>query len=109
MLLGYSYIVSNTDENGNAVQSEAFGAYLWKFDSTGGLLWQRRLRTPYQTNYGNGVKVDDSDNVYLTGSAYALYGRSTSPSYSVDALLAKYDSSGTLQWYRTAKTLIGFW
>ena len=100
---GHAYVVSNTDENGNAVQSEAFGAYLWKFDSAGGLLWQRRLRTPYETNYGNGVKVDASDNVYLTGSAYA-HGRSTSPSYSVDALLAKYDSSGTLQWYRTTKT-----
>ena len=100
---GSARVVSTVDENGNSVRSEDMSMYLWKLDSNGDMLWQRRVRTPWETNYGNAVTSDDSGNVYLTGSLY-VHGRSTSSSYSVDCILVKYDSSGNMQWHRTTKT-----
>ena len=63
-----------------------------KFDSSGNVLWQRRLgNTSFQT-YAYSVTTDSSNNVYVAGSSTAF--RST------EVIIAKYDSSGTLQWQR---------
>ena len=102
-IAGSGYVVSTVDENGNQARSEAYAAYLWKLNSNGDIIWQRRVRTPWQANYGNSVIADDSGNVYLSGTLY-VHGRAASSSYSTDCLLVKYDSSGNMQWHRTAKT-----
>ena len=46
---------------------------------------------------GNGVAVDSSDNIYVTGSTQ---GKLDTYSGSVDTFLVKYNSSGTKQWTR---------
>lgn len=63
---------------------------LAKYDTSGNLQWQRSLgSSPADTAYG--VAVDSSGYVYVTG-------RSLFSSVSYDAIIAKYDSSGTIQW-----------
>lgn len=67
--------------------------YLAKFTSSGTVSWQRTLGgTGADRAYE--VKVDDSDNVYVAAVTYS------EGAGSADALLVKYNSSGTLQWQR---------
>ena len=65
------------------------GAILLKLNSSGAEQWQRTLDGA-STQIAYDVDVDSSDNVYIGGyttiSGYGYF------------LLAKYNSSGTLQW-----------
>ena len=63
-----------------------------KYNSSGALQWQREL---YQIDraFANGIGVDSVGNVYVLG-----HGRD-SGSYD-HAIIAKYNSSGALQWQR---------
>jgi hypothetical protein len=64
-------------------------ALLTKHDSSGTLLWQKTF-TGLQTRF-QGVAVDSSSNVYVTGMILNA---------GQDILVAKYNSSGVLQWKR---------
>jgi uncharacterized delta-60 repeat protein len=68
---------------------------LVKYNTSGTIQWQRRLRTGSQEASGQGVALDSSENVYVCG--YFPDGGS----FTKDMLLAKYNSSGTLQWQRS--------
>ena len=47
------------------------------------------------SDYGRGIAVDGSGNVYITGYT------ASSGEGGYDAIIAKYDNSGTIQWQRT--------
>jgi uncharacterized delta-60 repeat protein len=65
-----------------------------KYNSSGTLEWQRRLGGSGQ-EFGYSIAVDSSENIFVVGSS------STSvPSSNTAGLIAKYNSSGTLQWQR---------
>lgn len=69
-----------------------------KYNVSGDLQWNRNLgTTDGSTNCeGEGIAVDSSDNIYICGDqAYEVSG-----SNYIDAFLAKYNSSGTLQWQK---------
>lgn len=69
------------------------GALIFKLDTEGTIQWARFLGgSVYDTL--RSVAVDSSDNVIATGET-----RSTGTGYG-DALVVKYNSSGTLQWQR---------
>lgn len=66
-----------------------------KYNTSGTLQWQRALSSNTGKNeFGYGVGVDGSGNVYVSG-----YTRSTS-GVQADALIAKYNASGAIQWQR---------
>jgi predicted secreted hydrolase len=49
-------------------------------------------------DYGTGIAVDGSGNVYVTGSSYATWGSPVRAYTGGDAFAAKLDSSGGLTW-----------
>src|SRR5712692_3846519 len=92
------------DSSGNIYvtgDTSSFGAggldvLLLKFNSTGGLLWQKTWGGKY-TDVGLRVAVDptNNSNVYVTGQT-ANFGAG-----SMDVLLLKFSSSGMLLWQKT--------
>ena len=65
-----------------------------KFNSSGSLQWQKILGGSAQ-DLGRGIAIDSSSNLYVCGDT-----QSTGAG-SVDMLIAKYNSSGSLQWQRS--------
>lgn len=67
-----------------------------KYNSSGAIQWQRQLGNGSGSNEGRGVAVDASSNVYICGTANV--------GGVVSIVLAKYNSSGTIQWQRRLYT-----
>ena len=94
-----------TDSSGNAyfvgrTTSEGAGSddvLLAKYNSSGTLQWQRVLGDA-DSNVAYSITVDSSGNVYVAGRQYV------SGTFDFESLLAKYDSSGTIQWQRSLAT-----
>ena len=89
---GNFYIVGNTRSGG------AGGAdiLIAKYNSSGIVQWQRTLGGS-NTDMGTGITIDSSDNVYITGYT----DESISPQIPMNIMIAKYNSSGDIQWQRT--------
>jgi len=66
-----------------------------KFNSSGTIQWQRTLDGSTNHDRGTGIAVDSSGNVYIAGFGAWTSGK------SYEILIAKYNSSGTLQYQRT--------
>lgn len=87
---GNIYATGNYSPSGNA------DIIVLKFDSSGNISWQRTLTS--SGNYpedARGIAIDSSNNIYISG-----FGRTSTTTATIDFLLAKYDSSGVLQWQR---------
>ena len=65
-----------------------------KYNSSGSIQWQRTLGTSSTQERGTGITIDSSGNVFVCGET-------TKGIDYIGAIVAKYDSSGTLQWQRT--------
>ena len=69
--------------------------FLVKYNSSGTKQWTKQLGTS-AIDYGKGVTVDSSDNLYVTGvTAGGLDGNTSSG--GGDLFLVKYNSSGVKQ------------
>lgn len=98
--VGISIFVDNSDNvyatGFIKVSAGSSTLFIVKYNSSGVIQWQRSLTSTYTSpsSQGNAVTVDGSGNVYVAGYFINSSG-------SASALLAKYDSSGTLQWQRS--------
>src|SRR5690606_11974107 len=64
-----------------------------KYNSAGVFQWARTYNgSDSSSDVGNGIAVDNAGNVYVIGTARNA---------NVDAVLIKYDPSGTMQWVKT--------
>jgi hypothetical protein len=72
------------------------GFFIAKYNSSGAIQWQRSLRKTSNANGGSARKVaiDTSNNIYVFGS----YDINTSGPPLSDFVIAKYTSSGAIQW-----------
>lgn len=69
---------------------------LAKYNSSNTLVWQKTYGGSYEQTYqrGKSLALDSSDNMYIVGWT------NSGPSTNNDAVVTKFDSSGTLQWQR---------
>ena len=81
------------DGNTNSGKNDIF---LVKYNSSGTKQWTQQLGTP-AFDEGNGVAVDSSDNIYVSGWTG---GKLDNYAGGDDAIVIKYNSSGTKQWTR---------
>jgi trimeric autotransporter adhesin len=65
--------------------------FVAKYDTSGTLQWQRSVYDTADTTYFKAIAVDSSGNVFVGGKARASGS-------SIGYVLAKYNSSGTIQW-----------
>jgi len=73
-------------------------AFVAKLNNSGVLQWNTFLGGS-DWDYGRGIAVDTSGNVYVTGGSYATWGSPVRPyAGSTAAFVAKLDGSGGLQW-----------
>jgi hypothetical protein len=91
------YVTGYTDKkfHGNN-NSGRFDIFLVKYNSSGTKQWTQQLGTP-TFEEGNGVAVDSSDNIYVSGWTR---GKLDTYAGGDDAIVLKYNSSGTKQWTR---------
>jgi len=82
---GNSYVTGSVDSN-------SFDIQVAKYDTSGTLQWQRRLSSASNQDLAAGITVDSSGNAYVVGYSEAFGGFRT--------IVAKYNSSGSIQWQR---------
>jgi uncharacterized delta-60 repeat protein len=90
---GYGIAVDSSD-NIYVAGTSSYEALLAKYDSSGTIQWQRTLGGTGIDN-GRAVAVDSSDNIIIVGDTYSTGAG------GYDLLIAKYNSSGSIQWQRT--------
>ena len=79
----------NTNSGGHDI-------FLVKYNSSGTKQWTQQFGSS-ENDYGQGVTVDSSDNIYVTGHTLGGLDGNTN-SGKRDIFLVKYNSSGTKQW-----------
>jgi len=93
---------------GNTTLTYAGGAYediyLVKYDANGTIVWVEGAGGTYRDK-PDGIAIDDSGNIYMTGiiySEYIIFGPDSLPNsgftFYGDFFLVKYDASGDVQW-----------
>jgi hypothetical protein len=105
-ITGYTFSTSGIATS-SAYKTSGGGTYndalLAKFSSSGSLSWATYYGGSDQ-DFGKGVAIDTSGNVYITGYTFSTSGIATSSAYQTsnagnyDVFLAKFSSSGTLSW-----------
>jgi hypothetical protein len=76
-------------------------AFLSKYDATGALLWTQQIGSA-NWDSASSVSSDGLGSVYISGKTLGDLGSANAG--GEDAFLAKYDSSGDLQWTRQLGT-----
>jgi hypothetical protein len=93
------YTGGGLDGNTNSGERDIF---LVKYNSSGTKQWTQQLGTS-EFDYGYGVSLDNSSNIYVSGYTMGGLDGNTN-SGSVDLFLVKYNSSGVKQWTRQLGT-----
>ncbi|MBW8050912.1 MAG: T9SS type A sorting domain-containing protein [Cytophagales bacterium] len=109
--LGYVYITghftgvctfSSTD---TLTSSDLKDIFLAKYDSFGNLVWVKQAGST-GNDRGTGVAIDPFGNIYLSGifQSTAIFGITDTlvSAGNWDTFIAKYDSSGTFLWAKSA-------
>ena len=91
----YAYVTGHTKGDITGDNAGNNDIFLLKYNSSGTLLWRKQRGSAYD-DLSQGIDTDSSGNVYLTG--YTEGDLTGDSSGDADFFLAKYNSSGTVQW-----------
>ena len=84
--------------------------FVVKFDTSGTVVWAKRAGGN-STEYGTGIAMDGSSNIYVTGyfaSDIITFDSSSLTNYgSTNIFVAKYDLAGTVIWAKSATGSFG--
>ena len=89
-------------DNNTNMSGTSWDFFLVKYNSSGVKQWTKQFGTP-GSDFGTGVTVDSSDNLYVTGKTNGGMDTNTN-SGNYDIFLVKYNSSGVKQWTRQLGT-----
>ena len=101
---GNSYITGYTYGDLGGPNQGGLDAFIVKYDSDGAQQWIRQFGTN-SPDCGNGIAVDSSGNIYITGRTEGDLGGPNRG--GTDVFAVKYDTGGTVQWTRQFGT--GAW
>jgi len=93
------YYLSINFGGGTLTSKGSYDIFLASFDSSGKHRWSKNFGGT-SSDYGYGLAVDGSGNVYITGYTYGSvnFGGSTLTTSSGDMFLASYTPSGVHRW-----------
>ena len=82
--------------------SDFDNAFVAKYDTSGTVQWARGISGQFTEATGDGIAVDSGGNVYVigyyAGTVTFASGTTLTSTGSYDVFVAKYDTSGTVQW-----------
>jgi hypothetical protein len=97
--LGNAYIVGQSLGNlGGQISHGGNDGFVAKYNSAGALQWTKLIGSG-SYDVATDVAVDGGGSVYVTGYTDGDYGGIPNAG-SIDAFLAKFDASGSVQWVR---------
>lgn len=92
---GNSYVTGYTAGTLADSSAGAVDAFVRKYNASGGEVWTHQFGTS-SSDYGRGIAVDTSGNVYLVGQTGGTLADTSAGNN--DVFIRKYNSSGTHQW-----------
>ncbi|MEL0160927.1 MAG: SBBP repeat-containing protein [Deltaproteobacteria bacterium] len=101
-LIGVGQTFGSFDGNTKYGSGSNSDYYLIKYDSDGNKLWSTQYGSAGK-QWGYGLAIDSSDNIYLTASTDESVDSQTY-SGGNDIILAKYSDNGTKQWLKMLGT-----
>ena len=101
-LIGVGQTFGSFDGNTKYGSGSNSDYYLIKYDSDGNKLWSTQYGSAGH-QWGYGLAIDSSDNIYLTASTDESVDSQTY-SGGDDIILAKYSDNGTKQWLKILGT-----
>jgi|GEM_PF-1077339 len=94
---GNIYLTGSTLGNLGGTNAGGYDAWLSKYDNNGNQLWLRQFGTSGYDS-ANGLALDSSGNVYLTGNTTGNLGGTNAG--SGDVWVGKYDTNGNQLWLK---------
>ena len=91
---GNTYTTGRTNAtmfDGHSSLGATMSAFVIKYDLSGAKQWSILQGTASKTTVSNAIASDLSGNIYITGYTDGLFP-------NIDTFVAKYNSTGTLQW-----------
>lgn len=103
---GNALIAGQADGSLGGPNAGGSDAFIAKYSAAGALLWTRQIGTS-SFDIATSVAVDSAGNAYISGPTGGSIGGPNAG--SGDAFIAKYSSSGALQWTRQLGTSSDEW
>jgi hypothetical protein len=91
------YLTGSTNGGLEGTNAGSYDFFILKYDANGTLVWKQQNGSSVYDS-ADGIAVDSSANVYLTGRTYGELDSKSNTAAAFTAFISKYNSAGTWQW-----------